>query len=253
MDDLASLLGFLRVFPERDIRDLKTLLRSGTAITQIKRLLAPICLRRSKKILSLPGRLDRIHVVKFDEDEQAEYNRVNHAVINDLQLKGMDCVSESCSNILAKINSLRQICNLGASHSNSQSLALENTDTDLPTAQELFDSMISTEKAICSTCTRDLASEDKTEQPHLQGINSLEDSQAWLTSCNILVCASCYQDYAKIGALLDCHCLDHQMCKHFLVSTYDHNSPPRLGISRLPAKMRQLQKDLATLPFSDKR
>lgn len=247
------MLRFLRVFPERDIGDLKTLLRSGTAITQIKRLLTPICLRRSKKILSLPERLDRIHVIKFDEDEQAEYNRVNHAVINDLQLKGMDCVSGSCSNILAKINSLRQICNLGTFHSNSQSLALENTGTDLPAAQEIFDSMMSTEKAICSTCKRDLASEDKTEYPHLQSINNLENSQAWLTSCNILVCSCCYRDCAKIGVILDCHCLDHQMCKHSLVSTYDRTLSLNFGIkSRLPAKMRRLQKDLAALPLSDK-
>ena len=147
-EDLASLLSFLRVFPDQDIISLMTMLRHGGANPVLKSILASLCLRRSKLAIDLPSRRDTTHKVDFDAEDANLYKSINLRVTGFLEQQANQINLRSCSNMLTKINALRQICNLGICYRDKTGKPENQTSA----MQELFDGLVSAGAAVCCIC-----------------------------------------------------------------------------------------------------
>ncbi|KAL2046939.1 hypothetical protein N7G274_000957 [Stereocaulon virgatum] len=115
-EDLASLLKFIRVFLDSDLKSIRAMLTLGSDDSPVRSLLASICLRRSKNAIHLPNRTDRIHRVEFEDHEAIYYKSINDSVRGLLHNDTGSSHLAIYSNILRKINALRQICNLGVNY-----------------------------------------------------------------------------------------------------------------------------------------
>ena len=246
-EDLASLLNFLRVYPDHDLRSLTNMLRNNAASPDLRSILAVLCLRRSKQAIDIPSRRDTTHRVDFDVEEAAHYNSINIRVTGFLEQQAGQTNLRSYSNILAKINSLRQICNLGTCYRGN----LGGSETQTVAMQELFDGMVSAGTAICYKCENDLSTADVIWSG---GIDGCESFDTRITTCGKLVCASCVAIFGDTICPSDGKCQYQNSCKFFTVKTSCSTGlSATQPNSRLPTKMRALQEDLLALPENDKR
>lgn len=249
-EDLASLLRFLRVYPDHDIRSLTAMLRRGAANSDLRNMLASLCLRRSKEAIDLPSRRDTTHKVVFGAEEAAHYNSINVHVAGFLEQQARQIDLRSYSNILTKINSLRQICNLGTYYRGKIGVP----ETQNMVMQELFDGMISAGTAMCSKCERDLLEADEGPELESGGTLGFESCKPRVATCGELICASCFAVSEMEMCPSDGKCQYQSSCKLFAVnSSYSSSLSAIQPNSRLPTKMRALQKDLLALPEIDKR
>ena len=206
-------------------------------------MLASLCLRRSKQAIALPSRKDTTHKVGFDAEEAAHYNSSNARVTGFLDQQARQSDLRSYSNILTKINSLRQICNLGTYYQAKIGVP-ESQNTAM---QELFEGMISAGTAMCCKCERDVSEAD-------EGNFGFDSCKPRVATCGELICASCFAISEMEICPSDGRCQYQNSCKLFAVNS---SSSPNLSAiqpnSRLPTKMRALQQDLLALPVTDKR
>jgi len=252
-EDLAGLLGFFKVYPDSDIRSLKAMLRHNATNLQVRRMLALLCLRRSKKMIQLPRRIDKIHTVEFDADEAVQYNIMNNSLSGYLQQENLHEHVGTYSNILVKINSLRQMCNLGTYYQRELHAPVGSRTRDAG-MQGLFDGMLSAGLAMCSICNRDLSMGDEGNEWPLADTGASEASQPGLTTCGELICASCFTPSKITTRPKDRRCQHQPSCEFFAVTLFSSFTAPTFhAASRLPVKMRALQKDLVALPETDKR
>ena len=242
-EDLASLLRFLRVYPDHDAISSRTLLEHGEDDTLIKNILGSICLRRSKKALSLPGRRDEIHKVEFDMNEDAAYTEAKDSVIHSLQWRTESDGIRAYSNILTRINALRQICNLGAHY---QKKVLQNLTKPDDSVQAFFDSMVSTGTASCSKCGNNMFMESEDGR-------SMNEVQSHMSTCGLLICAVCISLVEITPDNQRLVCQHQPACKMWPVDNVKESAtlPPRT--ETLPVKMRALQKDMMAIPAAEKR
>ena len=132
-------------------------------------------------------RTDKVHRVEFDCNDHASYNKARDKVIHHLQWGVESAELNTYSNILAKMNALRQMCNLGAHYRPSSSVKERRESAD-GKLQQLFESMTSTGVAVCSRCGEDLLDSDDSGRAA-----DVDDTSArpQLTLCGILTCATC--------------------------------------------------------------
>ena len=249
-EDLASLLNFLRVYPDQDIRSLTTMLRHGGANPVLRGMLASLCLRRSKLIIDLPSRRDTTHKVDFDAEEANLYNSINLRVTGFLEQQANQTTLRSYSNILTKINSLRHICNLGTCYRDR----IGKPENQTSAMQELFDGLISAGAAECCICGSDVSQADRSNESENSATYGFESSEIRIATCGELICASCFAVSETMTCPSNGRCQYQSLCT---LSTV--NSSPSSDLSavqpssRLSTKMRALQEDLFALPETDKR
>ena len=249
-DDLASLLSFLRVYPDNDLRSITTMLRHSADNSALKSMIASLCLRRSKLAIDIPSRRDTTHKVEFDAEEAAHYKNINLRVTGFLEQEANQTNLRSYSNILTRINALRQICNLGTLYQG------RNGEPENSTAamQQLFDGMIAAGTAVCCKCEKDLSEADERDELENRGINDIESSKTRMSTCAQLICASCFANSRTVKCPSDGECQYQSPCKLFTVTSSSSSDLSEVKpSSRLPTKMRALQKDLLALPETDKR
>ena len=226
------------------------MLRHGNANPVLRSMLASLCLRRSKLAIDLPSRRDTTHKVNFDAEDANLYNSVNRRLTGFLEQQGNQDSLRSYSNILTKINSLRQICNLGTCYRDKIGKPEDQTSA----MQELFEGLISAKAAVCCICGSDLSQADGRNESENSAIYGLESSKIRITSCGELICGSCF----AVSEILACpsygKCPYQSSCT---LSTVNLSSNSALSAiqpnSRLSTKMRALQEDLLALPETDKR
>lgn len=249
-EDLASLLNFLRVYPDNDLRSITTMLRHSAANSALRNMMASFCLRRSKQAIDIPSRRDTTHKVDFDAEEAANYKNINLRVTGFLEQEANQTNMRSYSNILTRINALRQICNLGTLYQGKKGEP-ENLTAGM---QQLFDGMISAGTALCCKCEKDLSEADEGDELGSRGINDIELSKIRMFTCGQVICASCFTISGMIMCPSDGRCQYQSLCKIFTVTSSSSSDLPEVKpSSRLPTKMRALQKDLLALPETDKR
>ena len=226
-----------------------TMLRRNAVSSNLRSILAPLCLRRSKQAIDLPSRTDRTHKVDFDAEEATHYNSINIRVTGFLEQQAGQTSLGSYSNILTKINSLRQICNLGTYYQGD----IGALETQVTAMQEVFDGMISTGAAVCCKCDRDLSKGDENNESRIGGTDGIE-SKTRIATCGEIICASCFALSEIVKCPSDGRCQHQSSCELFTVSSSGSFGLPAIqSNSRLPVKMRALQEDLLALPETDKR
>lgn len=252
-EDLASLLRFLKVYPDNDLGCLKAMLRQNIHNSPIRSMLASICLRRSKKAIELPQRTDRIHKVDFAADESTHYNSLSAYVSGCLQEEVNHPLLGTYANVLAKINALRQICNLGRIYQGQspETVGLGNRGT---AAQFLLEGMLSAGFAICTRCNTDFAKGDSSAVSDTNDSDASVTGQPRLSTCGALICASCFA-FSNASDSLNGPACQHQPSCEFAAVNISCSSavPTYVPESRLPVKMKALQQDLLALPKMDKR
>ena len=229
------------------------MLRQNIANSPIRSMLASICLRRSKKAIDLPERIDRIHKVDFAAHESTHYESSSAYVSGCLREEIKNPLIGTYANVLAKINALRQICNLGTVYQGylSGPIGLENRGT---ATQFLFEGMLSAGSAICITCNSDLARGDGSVHSDINDSDPVVTGQPRMSTCGVLVCASCLAFWNTSGTLDGPTCQHQPSCEFAAVDmSCPSTEPAYVPKSQLPVKMKALQKDLLALPEMDKR
>ena len=257
-EDLASLLYFLGVYPDSvSLKDIRAMLRNEQGQAHIKRLLAVLCLRRSKDKLGLPSRIDLLGSLEFEASEAACYNRMKEDAESCLQEELHQPDPTNFPNILTKINSLRQVCNLGslyASMYRTQNKQSAHHAIDPNKLQQLLESILSMEPATCWRCGMDLGSVETTDQLSSDTTPIPQNGDVSLTMCGRLLCKECSRLIAGATVPQDIACGHVPSCRWFpVVPSQSHAVSPSPSTSYLPVKMRALQEDLMKLPGSDKK
>lgn len=226
------------------------MLRHSADNSALKSMIASLCLRRSKLAIDIPSRRDTTHKVDFDAEEAAHYKNINLRVTGFLEQEANQTNLRSYSNILTRINALRQICNLGTLYQGKKG----EPENSTAAMQQLFDGMISAGTAVCCKCEKDLSEVDERDGLGSCGINGFESSKIRVSTCGELLCASCIAISVTVMCPSDGRCQHQSLCKLFTVTSSSSSDLSEVKpSSRLPTKMRALQKDLLALPETDKR
>lgn len=248
MQDLAGLLGFLQVFPGGDLKKL-------VSDVTVLRALTCLCLRRINTTIELPERVDGIHFVDFDTEEAAEYESVNQTIISLLESSLANNAPRSYSNILSRINALRQICNLGSAYQQGISPTKRDIHNDRDAMQGIFDNMLSAGDTQCGWCGHDVSRDTDELQEGLRNAGSQYAASLRLSSCGELACTSCVYEKTASKGILTQFCSHGAPCTSQEVSLIDLRTPnpSETSKSRISSKVRCLQQDLLTVPVTDKR
>ncbi|KAL8707096.1 MAG: hypothetical protein Q9225_007829 [Loekoesia sp. 1 TL-2023] len=251
-EDLASLLHFIKTYPDEDLRSLKRVLGRSAHDLLVKAMLTSICLRRPKASISLPPRVDRLHKVDFDEEEAAYYNAAKNAVMAYLTQRADAPNFVTTTNMLAQTNTLRQISDLGL-HYKPPSHASQ-AETPKMSPQEQFDGLVASAMAVCSCCGKDLAQAEEPNASASYESERLEIPTSWMSTCGEnIICGMCFRTYQTEFPLTKHGCEHQPVCELVAIDT-SFSSCATLDPfpAGLPAKLKQLQKDLLDLPKNDK-
>ena len=232
------------------MKSLGAMLKPEVPDSPTGRLLASICLRRSKKALNLPHRRDRIHKVDFDRKESEHYKTINELVTGFVVQQTASKTPGTYSNVLARINWLRQICNLGTCYRQKS----YGVDSDALHLQEVFDGMLSAGMAICTVCEKDLSMAEDSDEPPSGATEDPRSSQPRLFMCGKIICASCFA-LSRTSMFSNSSVCQHQPpCVSLSVSPSNLLTTSTIApSSSLPVKMKALQEDLREIPETDKR
>ena len=245
--DVASLYRFLKVYPYIEPTIFKDHVRricksqaGADVVPRIKRLLRCIMLRRSISTITLPERSDLICRLDFSEEEAELYNR---AKIPTLQLLN-DAISGTQNdtgqlNVLPWINTLRMICNLGVRAKTPLAETAKRIWDDRA-AQEMFNSLVIADAAICKVCSTDLG----VVATEVADQVSAASNQPQLSSCSYLLCGPCLEKFE--GHRSSCgHLPPHPVQKVSTLSSSLSASEDHVTTSRvIPTKVQALIQDL---------
>ena len=208
--DLGSLLEFLKVYPFSnpkifDSEIIKPFHKSSAQdISKLKRLIKCTSLCRTKAIINLPKREDKIYNLDFSSEEREYYDRTKASANQQIDdsLSSYPPQPGQYINALQKINELRLICNHGTSHSKRK----QNPMLGIPQASsawtkdiadKAFETLVCAGEAECSVCCDILASSTSEA-------SSAERSKPTLTSCLYLICGSCHHGVGRGKHLPKC-------------------------------------------------
>ncbi|KAH0560094.1 hypothetical protein GP486_003387 [Trichoglossum hirsutum] len=261
LTDFASLLQFLRVFPYTDhkvfeshITDVWKTQGHEAAIERLKKLVKYLTLRRSQVAINLPERANVVAYLDFSREELKNYRQAESPIADMLDdaLNTEDRHSGTYMHALAKINTLRRLCNLSLT---TQSLKIDLQSKLLDpsvltwngvTAQEAYENLVSLGQTSCMQCYTDL------DIPSQKGLTPLEDCpRVRLTQCLRLICETCFQQTTEYPSASICICEDRESCSAAIISAdYVTSSPatpvPEYAIEqdRLSTKIKALCADI---------
>lgn len=158
-------------------------------------------IRRTKAILELPSREDKIIKLSFDEQEEKHYRQIERPVT-----EMFDGTSEEDSgsrgswlSIIQQINKLRLVCNLGTFVPSCQpTIRSRGSDPTLA----MFAARFSVGGEVCEQCLQVI--ESSTSESEVDGLMSCT---AYVSACYRLFCASC-ANLLRYQTPESCSCTD---------------------------------------------
>lgn len=186
LTDFLGLFKYLRFVPYDDPKvfdnETSQLWRENSvedATETFKKLLSSIMIRRTKAILDLPARNDKVLWISFDVQEEERYRSVEQPVIESLE----QSPGESWPNAIQQINKLRLICNLGLfapqRSKQEQATALDGS------LQSTLYARLSLGEGLCAQCLGPSLADD--------GLGATMSSNAYYSACSFIYCAACTQ------------------------------------------------------------
>lgn len=199
LGDLLSLFRFLRyhpfdtsrVFHQHVVEKWKAD-SDPVAIASLKVLVNSITLRRPKKAIRLPPRVDQTRCLTFTGEEREHYERTKIATLR--KLDSLEQVSSTSSfvNALQWINGLRLICNHGLNHQPTSEInvAVEQSiiSWNSVAAQNFFEQLCDMNLARCSLCMIDLS---QAFNDVLEYVGNHHD-HPWIAQSLRLLCTFCF-------------------------------------------------------------
>jgi SNF2 family DNA or RNA helicase len=155
------------------------------ATETFKKLLSAVMIRRTKKILDLPSREDKIIRLPFGEAEKEYYQRIEQPVVDMLDHTGEgNGTSIPWMTAIQQINKLRLVCNLGTYLPSRQPWPVQTAGND--NASALLAAQLSMEGETCVHCLLPI------ESPSFG--NELDSSTAlkvYYSVCHRFYCIDC--------------------------------------------------------------
>ena len=259
LTDLGSLLKFLRAHPFSDptyfskfTKKLTNTDFDSTYLSKLVNFMRCISIRRSKTVIDLPCREDKIYYLEFSGEERAAYYKVLTSTSRALKQAGAGTALDRSLylHILSWINSLRMICNLGLCYQKKFLSEKTLSDWDQSVAQKTFEDICASGTAYCGICSIDLGS-DLCEKPES---DSSDLRSPYLSQCIQLVCNMCFNTELSMDQNITV-CKHRPKCCFFPVSSttaldgvsmWDNYSDP-------PTKIMALLNDLISAPSDEKR
>jgi hypothetical protein len=152
------------------------------ATKTFKKLLSCVMLRRTKAVLDLPARIDKILHISFDEQEKKHYRRIEQPVMDLLD----QSPGSSWPNAIQQINKLRLICNLGI-HAPQRSSQDESVALD-GSLQATLGARLSMGEDTCTICLGPVSLPSTDE-----GLGGATSSNTYYSACGLIYCAACTQ------------------------------------------------------------
>jgi SWI/SNF-related matrix-associated actin-dependent regulator of chromatin subfamily A3 len=249
IEDLGALLQFCRVplledkvvFRNTIVKPVTLSLAKGDAraSTILRRMLGPICLRRTKGIL--PQARSDTCIVELTDVERAEYKN-----LFELSKQAIDAAVNGTAKsikrhtILQAILGLRIFCNHGAS-----SAAKTADEDDQRDPDEEFALRQQNDEAQCIECGSDIPL-----------MNQFEDSSSGsLGTCGHVLCQSCLQNYspASNARSFFCPLCDEQTELQRLGGGKESGVRNPIGAVKGSAKLTRLVDNLASVEDGNKR
>jgi SNF2 family DNA or RNA helicase len=190
LDDLASLVAFIRLYPLNNSIEFKNHIIKPFAeskkvpsdSTNLRILLDSILLRRRRQVILLPNRLEVYRLVDFSPEETLLYNSVREDVV--AATKATDTKDTSRNFLQAQLR-LRLICNHGTHEiTSNSSQSVEEVDFN---AEQAFETLLNQGMANCILCSTEVTGVDDNEDEAL--------SSGTFTSCGYLLCSGCLPQY----------------------------------------------------------
>lgn len=268
LDDLASLLKFIKAYPYDDTKQFKAHISAlwksgedGSAIERLRYLSSCLLLRRPKATISLPPRHDLLCPVDFRNEERNLYEKAREQTIMTINETLQNVTDSSFHggfvNVLQRIESMRLLCNLGVHYHSRHTTNLKDTKQDSEPwnaiAQGLFNCQREMREIICMECSANLGltealSEDSTDAKKLPRF----------FRCSKFCCAECYSHLYESDQKIKCGhspcCPDAPIC---LTGEALEEHPglemqqPEAGFS-MPSKIQALVTDIRSLPRDEK-
>ncbi|KAF2678068.1 hypothetical protein K458DRAFT_464309 [Lentithecium fluviatile CBS 122367] len=211
LTDFLGLFKFLHFVPYDDPRvfddDISNLWRSKPveeAIDIFKKLLSCVMIRRTKLILELPSREDKIVRLSFDYLEEEHYRRVEQPVA---EMLNSEAEAESNNpgtpwlHAIQQINKLRLICNLGTSAPSRQSGLIQSEGGEGTLA--VLAARLSMGGETCGQCLQLVDA-----SPSGIGLEGSASSNVYYSACLRFFCAGC-AILARYQTSEPCACTDH--------------------------------------------
>jgi SWI/SNF-related matrix-associated actin-dependent regulator of chromatin subfamily A3 len=195
LTDLASLFGFLRIYPYSNSRTFDREIsqpwqqNNSMGCLRVKTLVNFVTLFRTKAVIDLPKRYDEVHHLDFSPAEDEIYQKIRtqtyqmftNAITSKNLQKGVYI------NALQWLNQLRLFCNHGVMQSKMSAEFTGKGTWTLRKAQRMFDDMFRAGDALCIVCYVNLV--DVT--PEAVSANATELPHAKMFQCLHLICGSC--------------------------------------------------------------
>lgn len=268
LDDLASLLKFIKAYPYDDTKQFKAhisaLWKSGedeSAIERLRYLSSCLLLRRPKATISLPPRHDLLCPVEFRNDERDLYERAREQTIVTIN-EALHNVTDSSFhggfvNVLQQIESMRLLCNLGVHYQSRHATTMKNISQGSAPwssiAQGIFNCQREMTAIICMECSANLGLAEALLEDSI-------DAQKLprFFRCSKFCCAECYSHLYESGQKTKC---GHSPCcpdAPISLSGEALEEHPGLDMQQpgagltMPSKIRALVTDIRSLPSDEK-
>jgi hypothetical protein len=261
MTDFLGLLKFLHFDPYDDAKvfddDISNMWRSKPveeAVEAFKKFLSCVMIRRTKAILDLPRRVDKIIRLPFDDKEKEHYRQIERPAIDMLDRITNEGKSPSTSwtTTLQQINKLRLVCNLGTYVSPCQLDQIQSENDDRLSILRVRFSMGGGK---CAHCLQSI------ESPSSEvDLGSQSSPDVYYSDCSQSFCAEC-SGLLKYKTSRPCECPDQsRACSLRPFAAFSHtprltplaDSSPSIpnidGTCRISTKVRALISQIKSHP-----